>query len=208
MGALLFVPTAGLSSITSCIGFRQLGVACSKLDVINNITKKYGITPYQCQFRDRAVPIAISVLTAGVGFGTSCLLSDISGMGVEGATAQGVSFDPPTSVEEVVNSATMNPSGFVDGFFHGAEAQVDSVSAAFDSGDTAANVTQATVENVVPASVGSEYINGGNVGYAAAALVERFLIQHAVASSIEHRTDQSARNELYRRVAQEDNAKL
>lgn len=98
MGALLFVPTAGLSSVSSCIAFRQLWVACSKLDVINNIIKKYGVTPYQCQFRDRAIPIVATVLTAGIGFGTSCALSDISGMGVEGATAQEESSDPPTSV--------------------------------------------------------------------------------------------------------------
>jgi len=208
MGALLFVPTMGLSSVTSGIGFRQLWVACSKLDVINNIIKKYGITPYQCQFRDRAIPIVISVLTAGIGFGTSCALSDISGMGVEGGSAQGLSFGPPTSVEGVIDSATTNPSGFVDGAFHGVGAQIEAVSAALSPGDTADNVTQATVENAVPASMGSEYYEGANAGYATAAIVERFLVQHAVASSLEHIADQSAREELYRRVAQEDDAIL
>ncbi|KAI8656455.1 hypothetical protein NCS56_01249600 [Fusarium sp. Ph1] len=204
MGAILWLPTAGLSTITSVVGFRQLWVACAKLEVINSIIKKYGITPHQCGFRDRVVPIVTNVLTVGIGCGMSFLLSDVAAMGVEGASAQGVTFDPPTSVGEVASSAAANPGSFVDGFFHGVEAQVDSVSAALDPGNTAANVTQATMENAVPLSVGAEFMDGGNVGFSAAAVVERFLVQQAVASSLEHMADQSARNKLYRRIAEED----
>ncbi|KAI8713001.1 hypothetical protein NCS52_01243200 [Fusarium sp. LHS14.1] len=203
MGAILWLPTAGLSTITALVGFRQLWVACAKLDVINSIIKKYGITPHQCGFRDRVVPIVTNVLTAGIGCGMSYLLSDVAAMGVEGASAQGVMFDPPT-VGEAASSAAASPGSFVDGFFHGVEAQVDSVSAALDPGNTAANVTQATMENAVPLSVGTEFMDGGNVGFAAAAVVERFLVQQAVASSLEHMADQSARNKLYRRIAEED----
>ncbi|KAH7232394.1 uncharacterized protein BKA55DRAFT_598344 [Fusarium redolens] len=203
MGAILWLPTMGLSTFTSLVGFRQLWVACSKLEVVNGIIKKYKITPYQCNLRDRVIPIVINVLTAGIGFGTSALLSEISTMGVEGASAQGLVFDPPTSLGEIADSAAANPSAFADGFFHGAEAQVDAASAALGPGNAAANVTQATMENAVPLSVGGEFMDGGNVGYASAAVVERFLVQHAVASSLEHMADQSARNELYRRITQD-----
>ncbi|TVY66923.1 hypothetical protein Focb16_v011212 [Fusarium oxysporum f. sp. cubense] len=204
MGAILWLPTMGLSTITSIVGFRQLWVACSKLNVINGIIKKYKITPYECNLRDRVIPIVINVLTAGVGFGASVLLSDIAAMGVEGASAQGIVFDPPESLGEIADSATADPSNFADGFFHGAEAQIDSLSAALDPGNTAANVTQATMENAVPLSVGGEFMDGGNFGYEAAATVERFLVQQAVASSLEHMDDQSARNNLYRRISQDE----
>ncbi|KAF5969001.1 hypothetical protein FBULB1_10465 [Fusarium bulbicola] len=141
MGAILWLPTMGLSTITSIVGFRHLWVACSKLDVINGIIKKYKITPYECNLRDRMVPVLINVLTAGVGFGTSVLLSDIAAMGVEGASAQGVIFDPPHGLGEIADSAMADPSNFTDGFVHGAEAQMDSLSAALGPGDAAANVT-------------------------------------------------------------------
>ncbi|WKT45226.1 hypothetical protein QSH57_010079 [Fusarium oxysporum f. sp. vasinfectum] len=186
MGAILWLPTMGLSTITSIVGFRQLWGS------------------YECNLRDRVIPIVINVLTAGIGFGTSVLLSDIAAMGVEGASAEGVVFDPPESLGEIADSATADPSNFADGFFHGAEAQIDSLSAALDPGNTAANVTQATMENAVPLSVGGEFMDGGNVGYEAAATVERFLVQQAVASSLEHMDDQSARNNLYKRISQDE----
>ncbi|KAL2671354.1 hypothetical protein Neosp_013937 [[Neocosmospora] mangrovei] len=62
----------------------------------------------------------------------------------------------------------------------------------------------ATMENAAPLSVRAEFMDGGNAGFAAAAVVERFLVQQAVASSLEHMADQSARNKLYRRIAGED----
>lgn len=200
MGVILWLPTMGLSTITSIVGFRQLWVACSKLDVINRIIKKHKITPYDCNLRERVIPIVINVLTAGVGFGTSVLLSDIAAMGVEGASAQGVVFDPPHGLGEIADSATADPSNFADGFLHGAEAQMDSLSAALGPGDAAANVTEATMENAVPLSVGGEFMDGGNVGFEAAAILERFLVQQAVASSLEYVDDQSARNCAYREV--------
>ncbi|KAF4958932.1 hypothetical protein FGADI_2011 [Fusarium gaditjirri] len=206
MGAILWFPTMGLSTITSIVGFRQLWVACSKLNVINGIIKKHNITPYECNLRDRVIPIVINVLTAGVGFGTSVLLSDIAAIGVEGASAQGVMFDPPQGLGDIADSAAADPSNFADGFFHGVEAQIDSISAALGSGDVAANVTQATMENAVPLSVGGEFMDGGNFGYEAAATVERFLVQQAVASSLEHMGDQSARNYLYSRITQDQQA--
>ncbi|KAF5703612.1 hypothetical protein FMUND_12905 [Fusarium mundagurra] len=200
MGAILWLPTMGMSTITSVVGFRQLWVACSKLDVVNGIIKKYKITPYECDLRDRLVPIVINVLTAGVGFGTSVLLSDMAAMGVEGASAQGLVFDPPTGLGDITDSATTDPINFADGFLHGAEAQLDSLSAALGPGNTAANVTEATMENAVPLSVGGEFMDGGNVGYEAAATAERFLVQQAVATSLEYMDHQSTRNCSHREI--------
>ncbi|SPJ90987.1 uncharacterized protein FTOL_13389 [Fusarium torulosum] len=122
MGAILFPPTGGLSTITFVVGFRQLWVACAKLDVMNSIIKKYNITPYKCGFHDRVVPIVTNVLTAGIGCGMSYLLGDIVSIAVEGASAQGVSFDPPTGAEDVASSAMANPGSFADGFVHPIEA--------------------------------------------------------------------------------------
>ncbi|RSM04972.1 hypothetical protein CDV31_009773 [Fusarium ambrosium] len=204
MGAILCVPTAGMSTITSVVGYRQLQVACAKLEVINSIIKKYSIEPHQCGFRDRAIPIVTNVLTAGIGFGVSFLLGDLAAMGVEGASAQGIRFDPPTGVEDVASSAIASPGSFTDGFIHGFEAQVDMVSAAVDSGNTAENVAQTMVENAVPISVGAEFMDGGNLGFSAAAIVERFLVQQAVASSLENMADNNARRTLERRIAEGD----
>ncbi|RSL47662.1 hypothetical protein CEP54_013282 [Fusarium duplospermum] len=204
MGVLLCAPTAGMSAITSAVGYRQLHVACAKLDVINRIIEKYGIKPHQCGFRDRAIPIVTNVLTAGFGFGVSFMLSEVAAMGVEGASAQGVMFDPPTGVEDVASSAIASPGSFTDGFIHGFEAQVDMVSAAVDSGNTAENVAQTMVDNAVPVSVGAEFLDGGNIGFSAAAIVERFLIQQALASSLESMADADARRRLERRIAEGD----
>jgi hypothetical protein len=203
MGAILFVPTGGLSTITSVVGFRQLWVTCAKLKVINSIIEKYNITPYECGFRDLVVPIVTNVLTAGIGCGVSYLLGDIASIGVEGASTQGVSFIPLPGAEDVVSSAMANPDSFAGGFAHGVEAQVHTVSAALDPGDTAANITQATIDSTVPMSVGDAYVEGGNIGYSTAAFTERFLVQQTVASSLQHIADQSACNRLHRRIAKE-----
>ncbi|KAM5347777.1 hypothetical protein ACJ41O_007601 [Fusarium nematophilum] len=206
MGVILAVPTAGMTMISSTIGCRQLWVACSKLKVIQSIIAKYGITPHQCSLRDRVIPIVTNVLTAGVGFGASFILGDIATMGMEQATAQGVTFGPAPGVEQMASSAVENPASFGDGFLHGAEAQVDGVAASLEPGDAASNVAQANVENAVPASVGPAFMDGGQAGFEAAAAAERFLIQQAIASSLEHFADEQARRQLQSEIADESEA--
>ncbi|KAK7404064.1 hypothetical protein QQX98_010150 [Neonectria punicea] len=200
IGAILFVPTAGMSAITSALSFRQLLVACQKLQVIKSILVKYGITLHECGYRDRVIPIVTNILTAGIGFGCSFLLSDIAATGIEGAAAQGVY---PVAHTGIASSAVADPAAFVGGFVHGVEAQLDSVSAALSPGDVASNVTQAALENAVPLSVGAEFFDGGHTGFTAAAIVERFLVQEAIATSLQNVADGHARNRLHRRIAEE-----
>lgn len=141
------------------------------------------------QLRDKVIPIVVTIIAAAASLGIGFGMEELFQAQLAEVAAQGVTFAAHAGVDATVDSAASNPDVFGQGFLHGVQTQADQLMAVFMPGDTVTNAATENVQNAVPVGTGANYMNGGNLGAAAALAAEKALRALGVQHSLQHGLD-------------------
>ena len=183
--ALLF-PTGGATAFGFFLALRQGSVARKKYDAVISAMRKHNITIPTPRKRDKLIPLATNIIIYSVTLGLLWGFEELEIFTASGMHEVGIvpSADlvGTSHVDQAAQFAS-DPSTFLHGMAHGAEAQVGDIHAAISPHETVLDESIRMAEPIATST--SQYVSGETAGYAIMPMVEKFALVNVASQGME-----------------------